>query len=45
MEEVPDDGQSPSLWGSMEDFTSWGINNHEEGERSAQNYNGTWLMT
>ena len=38
MEEVEDDGQSPSVWGSMQDLTSWGINDHEEGEGSAQNY-------
>ncbi|MEQ2285738.1 hypothetical protein AMECASPLE_035012 [Ameca splendens] len=31
MEEVQDDGQSPSVWGSMQDLTSWGINDHEEG--------------
>ena len=24
--------------GSMQDLTSWGINDHEEGEGSAQNY-------
>ena len=28
---------SPSVWGSMHDLTSWGINDHEEGEGSAQN--------
>ena len=38
MEEVQDDDQSPSGWGSMQDLTSWGINDHEEGEGSAQNY-------
>ena len=31
-------GQSPSVWGSMQDLTSWGINDHGEGEGSAQNY-------
>ncbi|XDV44771.1 hypothetical protein PO909_013011 [Leuciscus waleckii] len=30
MEEVQDDGQSPSVWGTMQDLTSWGINDHEE---------------
>ena len=30
MEEVQDDGQSPSVWGSMQDLTSWVINDHEE---------------
>jgi hypothetical protein len=38
MEEVQDDGQSPSVWGSMQDLNSGGINDHEEGEGSAQNY-------
>jgi len=38
MEEVQDDGQSASVWGSMQDLTSWAINDHEEGEGSAQNY-------
>jgi hypothetical protein len=38
MEEVQDDNQSPSVFGSMQDLTSWGINDHEEGEGSAQNY-------
>ena len=45
MQEVQDDGQSPSVWGSMQDLTSWGINDHEEGEGSAQNYTvgpGQW---
>ena len=43
MEEVQDDGQSPSVWGSMQDLTAWGINDHEEGE--GQNYTvgpGQW---
>ena len=35
---VQDDSQSPSVWGSMQDLTSWGINDHEKGEGSAQNY-------
>ena len=38
MEEVQDDDQSPSVWGSMQDLTLWGIKDHEEGEGSAQNY-------
>ena len=45
MEEVQDDSQSHSVWGSMQDLTSWGINDHEEGEGSAQNYTtgpGQW---
>uniref|UniRef100_A0A3P8ZC78 Trafficking protein, kinesin binding 2 n=1 Tax=Esox lucius TaxID=8010 RepID=A0A3P8ZC78_ESOLU len=37
-EAVQDEGQSPSVWGSMQDLTLWGINDHEEGEGSAQNY-------
>ena len=38
MEEVQDDGQSPSVWGFMQDLTLWGTNDHEEGEGLAQNY-------
>ena len=38
MEEVQDDGQFPSVWGSMQDLTSWGINDPEEGEGLAQNH-------
>ncbi len=29
---------SPSVWGSMQDLTSWSVNDHENGEESAQNY-------
>jgi len=25
------------VWGSMQDLTSWGISDHEEGEGSAKN--------
>ncbi len=32
--------QSPSVWGSMQDLTSWSFNDHENGEESAQNYTG-----
>ncbi len=32
--------QSPSVWGSMQDLTSWSLNDHENGEESAQNYTG-----
>ncbi len=32
--------QSPSDWGSMQDLTSWSFNDHENGEKSAQNYTG-----
>ncbi len=32
--------QSPSVWGSMQDLTSWSFNDHEKGEESAQNYTG-----
>ena len=28
----------PSAWDSMQDLTSWGINDDEEGEGSAKNY-------
>ena len=38
MEEVQDDSQSPSVWGSIQDLTPWDINDHKEGEVSAQNY-------
>ncbi len=31
---------SPSVWGSMQDLTSWSFNDHENGEESAQNYTG-----
>ncbi len=29
---------SPSVWGSMQDLTSWSFNDHENGEEPAQNY-------
>ncbi len=32
--------QSPSVWGSMQDLTSWSFNDHENREESAQNYTG-----
>ncbi len=32
--------KSPSVWGSMQDLTSWSFNDHENGEESAQNYTG-----
>ena len=28
--------QSPSVWGSMQDLTSWSFNDHENGEEGAQ---------
>ncbi len=40
MEETQNNYQSPSVWGSMQDLTSWSFNNHENGEESAQNYTG-----
>ncbi len=40
MEEIQDNCQSPSVWGSMQDLTSWNFNDHENGEESAQNYTG-----
>ncbi len=40
MEETQNNCQSPSVWGSMEDLTSWSFNDHENGEESAQNYMG-----
>ncbi len=39
MEETQNNCQSPSVWGSMQDLTSWSFN-HENGEESAQNYTG-----
>ncbi len=35
MEEIQDDCQSPSDWGSMQDLASWSINDPEKGEGSA----------
>ncbi len=35
MEEIQDDCQSPSDWGSMQDLTSWSINDPEKVEGSA----------
>ncbi len=32
--------KSPSDCGSMQDLTSWSLNDHENGEESAQNYTG-----
>ncbi len=32
--------QSPLDWGSMQDLTSWSFNDHENDEKSAQNYTG-----
>ncbi len=40
MEETQNNCQSPSVWGSMQDLTSWSLNDHENGEESAQNYTG-----
>ncbi len=40
MEEIQNNHQSPSVWGSMQDLTSWSFNDHENGEESAQNYTG-----
>jgi len=39
MEEAKDDYQSPSDWGSMQDLTSWGLNDPKKGEKSS------WSMT
>ncbi len=38
MEETQNNSQSPSDWGSMQDLTSWSFNDHENDEKSAQNY-------
>ncbi len=32
MEETQNNCQSPSDWGSMQDLTSWSVNDHENGE-------------
>ncbi len=40
MEETQNSCQSPSVWGSMQDLTSWSFNDHENDEESAQNYMG-----
>jgi len=40
VEEAKHDCQSPSDWGSMQDLTSWGLNDPKKGEKSAQNYTG-----
>ncbi len=40
MEETPNNSQSPSDWGSMQDLTSWSFNDYENGEESPQNYTG-----
>ncbi len=50
MEETQNNYQSLSVWGSMQDLTSWSFNDHENGEESAQNctggscqwYQGSW---
>ncbi len=34
-DEIQDDCQSPSDWGSMQDLALWGINDPEKGEGSA----------
>ncbi len=39
-EETQNNCQSPSVWGSMQDLTSWSFSDHEKGEESAQNYTG-----
>ncbi len=40
MEETQNNCQSPSVWGSMQDLTSWSFNDQKNGEESAQNYTG-----
>ncbi len=37
MKETQNNCQSLSVWGSMQDLTSWSFNDHENGEESAQN--------
>ncbi len=47
MEETQNNYQSPSVWGSMQDLTSWSFNDHENGEESALKCqgteNGSWM--
>ena len=38
MEETESPRQSPSVWGSTQDLTSWDINDDEKGQGSAQYY-------
>ncbi len=40
MEETQNKCQSPSVWGSLQDLTSYSFNDHENGKESAQNYTG-----
>ncbi len=40
MEETQINCQSPSVWGSMQDLTSWSFNDHQNGEELAQNHTG-----
>ncbi len=35
MEETQNNCQSPSVWGSMQDLTSWSLIDHENGVESA----------
>ncbi len=37
MEETQNNSQSPSVWDPVQDFTLWSVNDHENGEESAQN--------
>ena len=40
MEEIQSHCQSPSVWGYMQDFALWDINDDEKGQGSAQYYTG-----
>ncbi len=40
MDKTQNNSQFLSVWGSMQDFTSWSFNDHENSEESAQNYRG-----
>ncbi len=40
MEETQNNCQSPTDWCSMQDLTSWSLNDYGNGEESAQNYMG-----
>ncbi len=40
MEETQNNCQSPSVWGFMQDLTSWSFGDHENSEETAQNHTG-----
>ncbi len=42
-EETQSNGQSPSDWGSMQDLSSWSLNDHENGEGISPELHGSIL--